>query len=165
MAIVGTVSVAIDLQDIRTTGLEAIVSKLTRTYPWSVKAGTGAGQADLKWSSLARSLGVSANEDIDLAGALTDAFGTVVFVKVKAILIAAAAANTNNVQVRRGATNGVPWITAVSSGMDLKPGGFLLWHDPVGTTVTAGTGDLINIANSAGGTAVVYDIVIVGTSA
>lgn len=165
MALAGNVTINVGVNDTQVIGAESVVSAIARAYNWAVASGTGPGLADKKWSSLARSLAASANEDIDLAGALVDAFGTVIFVKVKLILIAAAAANVNNVQVRRGATNGVPWITAVSAGMDLKPGGFLLWHDPVGTTVTAATGDLINIANSAAGTAVLYDIILIGTSA
>ena len=33
-----------------------------------------------------------------------------------------------------------------------------------GVTVTAGTGDIIQVVNSAGGTSITYDIIVIGTS-
>jgi hypothetical protein len=37
--------------------------------------------------------------------------------------------------------------------------------DAIGWGVTAGTGDLLKVANSAGSTSVNYDIVVIGNSA
>lgn len=127
--------------------------------------GTGNGQADLLFSDT-RTLGASASEDLDLAGVLTSAFGaTITMAKVKAIFIKAAAANTNDVVISRPATNGVPLFSAASDALAIKPGGCFMWASPnAGVTVTAGTGDLITIANSAAGTGVDYSIIIVGTS-
>mgnify|MGYP000488088098 CR=1 FL=1 len=48
----------------------------------------------------------------------------------------------------------------------LPPGGNLILTAPAsGWTVTAGTGDLLRVANSGAGTSVTFDIIIIGTSA
>ncbi|RWB65402.1 MAG: hypothetical protein EOQ49_32270, partial [Mesorhizobium sp.] len=61
--------------------------------------GTGANQADLLFADT-RTLSASATEDLDLAGALADVFGTTItMVEVVAILILADAGNTNNVVI------------------------------------------------------------------
>jgi hypothetical protein len=134
-------------------------------YTWTT--GTAADQADLVFHDT-RTLSASANEDLDLAGSLSSAFGaTLTFVDLKAVLVSAAAGNANQVRVSRPASNGVPLFLAASDGIPIYPGGTFLWVAP-GTsvvTVTAGTGDLLNIANSGAGTSVTYDIVIIGTSA
>lgn len=129
--------------------------------------GTGANQADLYWSDT-RTIAASATDSIDLAGALGGAFGAAqVFARVKAIFVKAAAANANNVNVTRPASNGVPVFLAAGDGLPVRPGGALLWVAPdvTGVAVTAGTGDLLDIVNSGAGTSVTYDIVIVGCSA
>lgn len=127
--------------------------------------GTGANQANQIFTDT-RTLTASASENLDLAGGLTDAFGnTVTFTKVKGILLVAAAGNTNNVNLTRPASNGVPIFLAASDGIGVQPDGAVSIVAPsaAGYTVTASTGDIITVANSGGGTAVTYTIVIVGT--
>jgi hypothetical protein len=129
--------------------------------------GTTIDKADLVFSDT-RTITASSNEDLDLAGVLTSIYGaTLTFVELKAILIVAAVANTNNVRVTRPASNGVPLFLAASDGIDVPPGGLFFWACPADgkVTVTASTGDLINVANSSSGTSVTYDVVIVGASA
>lgn len=160
----------------------ALASTLTGTHdfapPGSVlslagqidlSSGTAAGQADKVFADQ-RTLAASATEDLDLAGSLADAFGaTITFVKVKALLVRAAVGNTNNVVVGAAASN--PWATLLNSTgtVALRPGaGFLAWAgaaDATGYAVTASTGDLLKIANSAAGTSVTYDVAVIGTSA
>jgi hypothetical protein len=55
---------------------------------------------------------------------------------------------------------------AAGDGIALRPGATFVWISPdaTGVTVTAGTGDLLNIANSGAGTSVTYDVIIIGTS-
>jgi hypothetical protein len=134
--------------------------------PLDLTNGTGASQVDKVFTDT-RTLAASATEDLDLAAGLTDVFGaSITFAKVKAIMITAAAANTNDVQLTRPAANGVPIFLAVSDGFAIKPGGvFVLAWPGTGVTVTAGTGDLLTLTNSAGGTGVTYSIAILGTSA
>ncbi len=129
--------------------------------------GTGAGQVDRMFSDQ-RSLAASATEDLDLAGSLTDSFGlAVTFARVKLILVRAAAANTNNVNVSRAAANGVPLFLAAGDGFPVHPGGAFMWVAPgaTGVPVTAGTADLLTFTNGGAGTAVTYDVVILGASA
>lgn len=132
----------------------------------TMATGTATGKADLCWSDN-RTVAPSGTDALDLAGTLTGNLGgTLTIVKLKAVLVRAAAANTNNVRLNRPATNGVPLFLAASDGIDILPGGLFLWVAPgAGVTVTAATGDLINIDNSGSGTSVSYDVVFVGTSA
>jgi hypothetical protein len=137
----------------------------------SLDDGTGAGQANRVFADT-RTLSASATEDLDLAaGALTDAFGTVLtFAKIKAVYVSAAAGNTNNVVVGGAASN--TWVGpfgAATHTVAVKPGGVLALFagdaDTNGYAVTAGTGDQLKVANSGGTTGVTYTLVIVGTSA
>jgi hypothetical protein len=148
------------------TDLQTADAPLAYNKAFAMADGFGVNQADRLFADT-RTLAPSANEDLDLAGVLTDVYGRVLtFVKIKGIIIVADKANTNDVQIRRGATNGVPVFTAVSAGVDLNPGGIFVWFSPsTGKVVTPATGDLINIANSAAGTSVNYDVVFIGTSA
>ncbi len=132
--------------------------------------GTAAGQANVLWSDT-NTLAASANTDIDLAGALTNAIGgTSVFARVKGLYIAASAANTNNVVV--GAAAATQWLSLIGTATGtiiLRPGASMLVMagiaDATGYTVTAGSADLLRIANSGAGTTVTYDIAIIGCSA
>lgn len=147
--------------------LSTPVDTLTETAKIQLANGTGASSADLCFHDQ-RTINASSNEDLDLAGSLAGPFGAAqVFVELRAIMIKAASGNTNNVRVTRPASNGVPLFLAASDGIDVPPGGVFLWSCPADgkVTVTASTGDLINIANSSSGTSVTYDVVIVGTSA
>jgi len=129
--------------------------------------GDGAGEADRIWTNRS-TIAASGTDSLDLAGSLTDPFGaSLSFGSIKGVLVAADSANTNNVVVSRPATNGVPLISAVSAGVPVKPGGVFLWLDPsaAGVAVTAGTGDLLSLVNSAAGSSVTYDIAIIGVAA
>jgi hypothetical protein len=136
-------------------------------------SGTGAGQVDKIFSD-SRTLTASSSEDLDLAGTLTDAFGAAVtFARVKGIWVQASAGNTNNVVV--GANVASSWATLIgptgASGgtITLRPGAFFAAGcgaaDATGWAVTATTADLLHVTNSAGGTSVIYSIVIIGCSA
>jgi hypothetical protein len=126
--------------------------------------GTGANQANMIWTDT-RTLSASATENLDLAASLTNAFGTTLtFTKVKAIIVTAASGNTNAVQVTRPASNGVPIFMAAGDGIAITPGGvfYAAWPDNAGVAVTAGTGDLLTLTNSAGSTSVTYTVAIIG---
>lgn len=152
-----------------TSALDLVTAAAPLSYRkrTTLDTGTTADKADLMFSDT-RTIAASANEDLDLAGSLAGQLGgTLTFVKLKALLIVAATGNTNNVRVTRPASNGVPLFLAASDGIDVLPGGTFLWVAPnlAAVTVTAATGDLINVANSSSGTSVTYDVVIIGTSA
>jgi len=132
----------------------------------SLATGTGNSQADTIFSDQ-RTLTASATENLDLAGTLIGAFGnTLTFARIKCLLVYAAAANVNDVQISRPASNGVPLFLAASDAIPVRPGGIFLWacSDATGIVVTPATGDLITITNSAGTTSVTYDVVIIGAS-
>ncbi|MGW1661056.1 hypothetical protein [Streptomyces microflavus] len=157
----GELSAALDL------GTSKAPQALSRSV--SLGSGTGAGKADRIWSDR-RTLAASGTEDLDLAGVLLDAFGAAVtFARIKGLVIAAAAGNTNNVIV--GAASSNPWATLLGAThtLTVRPGGFVAVGtgvaDATGYAVTASTGDLLKIANSSSGTAVTYDIHIIGASA
>ncbi len=129
--------------------------------------GVGLNQADQLWHDQ-RTLAPSANEDLDLAGSLVDAFGaTLTFTAIKGMIFKAAVGNTNNVQVGNSGVNGfINWVGDTSDLINIKPGGIFCLFDPTaaGYAVTGGTGDLLKVTNSGAGTSVTYDVVLVGIS-
>lgn len=140
---------------------------LVKAIKLIMTSGTSTDQADRIFHDQ-RTLTASGTEDLDLAGSLTGPLGsTVTFARIKLLLVTAAAANTNNVQLTRPASNGVPLFLAASDGIPVLPGGGFLWWAPnaAGVAVTASTGDLLTFTNSAGSTSVTYDVVIIGASA
>lgn len=144
----------------------------TASVPFSISVehaltdGTTSGKADRVFADT-RTLTASATENLDLAGTLLDFFGaTLTFVTIKAIIIKAAAANTNDVQISRPASNGLPVFLAAGDAIPVKPGGIFAWTAPgTGVTVTPATGDLLTATNGGAGTSVTYDVIIIGTSA
>lgn len=147
--------------------LVTVIAQPDKNAAIELTSGTGSNQADLIFHDQ-RTLAASGTEDLDLAGSLTDAYGTTLtFARIKAIMVTAASGNTNNVQVTRPASNGVPLFLAAGDGIPVLPGGVFLWVAPnaAGVAVTAGTGDLLTFTNSAGTTSVTYDVVIIGASA
>lgn len=140
------------------------VLRLARQIAFS--EGAGAGAANMIWHDQ-RTIAASATDSIDLAGSLAGPFGTTLtFARIKMLLVLAATGNTNNVNVVRDGSAGVPLFLATGDGIPVKPGGMFWWYDPsaAGVAVTATTADLINLVNSSSGTSVTADIVIVGAS-
>lgn len=166
MALTTRISMGIDAELTKALDLSTPEDHMILNSVYAWPTGTGAGQADLLWHDQ-RTLAASATEDLDLAAVLSDAFGTVLtFARIKMIIVKAAVANTNNVNVTRPAANGVPIFLAAGDGVPVLPGGAYWWIAPTATAiaVTAGTGDLLTITNSAAGTSVTYDIVLIGAS-
>lgn len=142
------------------TPIDPLIYSLQRT----MSNGTTSGLVSQMWHDQ-RTLSASASEDLDLAGSLTNAFGvTLTFATIKFVLVVAAAGNTNNVEVTRKATTGIPLFMADGDGISLQPGDLFLYHSPlVGKTITATTDDTLTFTNSAGSTGVTYDVILVGT--
>jgi hypothetical protein len=128
-------------------------------------SGTGYGKADIAFMDT-RTLAASSSENLDLNGVLTDAFGQVVAaVKVKAIEIENPEASLSTLTLGGAASNTFngPFSGATYT-MDLKPGDKAVFVSRTGWTVTAATGDLLKVANGAGGS-VNYNIKIIAASA
>lgn len=160
----GDIALRIDLTQTGTGDLGNPKVRNTVDKILSLTEGTDATNKANIYFSDTRTIALSANENIDLAGALTDAFGaSIVAGEIVAIYIEAAAANVNNVQVTRPASNGfIGPFMATGDGVSIKPGEYALFVSQSGWAVTAATGDLINIANSGAGTSVQYNIIVVG---
>jgi hypothetical protein len=133
----------------------------------ALTSGTGALQADRLWADT-RTIAISGTDPLDLAGSLVDAVGTTItMARVKLIYVAAAAANTNNLILGNGGANSfINWVGAIAHTVTVRPGGFLCLSAPdvTGYVVTAGTGDIFQVANSGAGTTVTYNVVIMGSS-
>jgi len=132
---------------------------------YSIEPGTGAGQADLFWQST-RTLAASATENIDLNGALLEAFGsTANFARITLFAVRSAKANTTTLTFGN-VTNGVTlFLGGPTQSFILPAGAMLMFYTPDATalTTTAATADLLKVANAAGASAT-YDIIVAGRS-
>jgi len=135
---------------------------------WTIASGTGANQADMIWHDQ-RTLAASTSEELDLAGSLTDTFGTTLtFARIKGLIVYAASDNGALIQVGGAAANGfVNWVASATDILQVRAGGTfsLMAPDATAYAVTAGTGDLLKINNTDGGAGATYDIYIIGASA
>jgi hypothetical protein len=170
MALSSRLSVAVSATHTGTLDLGTAQALLARSYVATLADGTAAGQANRIFHDQ-RTLAASANEDLDLAASLTDAFGaSLTFARIKGLIVAADAGNTNNVIVGGAASNQfVSWVGGGAHTVTVRPGAVLALFagqaDSTGYAVTAGTGDLLRIANSAAGSTVTYDVILIGASA
>lgn len=169
MTLVTSLQVVLGATQSKTPSLSAPSSVLAVNRLIQLVDGLGAGKADLLYAKT-RTLTASSNEDLDLAGVLTDDFAaTLTFARVKALYVAAAVGNANNVVVGAAAAN--PWATLLNATgtVTLRPGACLMAvagiTDATGYGVTAGTGDLLRVTNGGAGTSVTYDIAVIGNSA
>jgi hypothetical protein len=140
-----------------------------KTYKSALTSGTAAGQADLVFHDT-RTIAPSSNDDLDLAGVLAGLLGgTLTFVRIKGLIVAAAAANTNNVVVGAAASNQWATLLNATGTVQVRPGALFAAYvgeaDATGWAVTAGTGDILRIANGGAGTSVNYDLFVIGASA
>lgn len=159
-----TVSAAIQATFVKAGDLSNAKDVLTKSIQKEFTSGTGNNQANLEFQDQ-RTLGDGANESLDLAGSLTDPFGaTLTFVKVKALLIENLS-TTQTLTVGAGGVNSfINWVGDASDTIKIPPGGFHVQCAPLaGFTVTADTGDLLKVTNSAGASCT-YNVIIIGTS-
>ncbi len=144
--------------------LGTVRDQIALDYTTNFGPGAGAGLANVIYRAT-RTLTASATEDLDLSGtALTDGLGAAVaLTKVKALLVHAASANTNNVKVGGGNTTFSLFVSP-SDVISIKPGGSFVLTDPSvgGIPVNSATTDLLTVTNSAGSTSVSYDVVVIG---
>ena len=138
----------------------------------SLTNGTSAGMADIVWCDQ-RTVASASNDDLDLSGVLTDAFGaTVTAVELVALLIingpASGSANTTNLTIGVGTNPVTGFLGGTNPTIGpVRPGSFVFLgsSDAAGFgAITAGTGDILRIANSSGASAT-YQIAILARSA
>lgn len=152
---------------------DAIIDQ-SNAFSWA--SGVGADQADKVYSvSITRTHGAPAG-DLDLAGSLTDAFGSLItMLRVKALIVIAAAANINSVVVGGGSSAPITTIffdyaatVAAQPAMKIRPGGIVCLVAPQATAyaITATTADKLQIANGDedASTSVTATVIVVGAS-
>lgn len=142
--------------------LDTALSSFADSDPIPLASGTGSRQADLKFSD---TITVdTGGTTLDL-NALTDSLGrTINMVKVKAVRLKAADANTNTVVVGNGATSPFqgPFDTTTWTAT-LAAGAFIMFAAPVaGWACTGAAFDKLKFVGGAAGQLV--DIQIIGTS-
>jgi len=159
--------IAADLTKAFDLGGGTVGQGLARNYGFT--DGAGAGQANRVYQDK-NTLAASGTIDVDLSGSLLDVYGdAVVFARIKALVVTAAAGNTNNV-VLGGVAAGISTIFApqTTGTLAVRPGGLFVVAcgvaDAIGYVVTATTADLLHIINSAGGTGVDYELIVIGSA-
>jgi hypothetical protein len=137
-----------------------------------ITEGTGVGQANIIFADQ-RTVASASNDDIDLAGVLTDAFGaTVTAVELVSLMVINApisgAANTTNLTIGGGSNPVVGFLGGTTPTIGpIGPGGVVMLHCPSAAglgAVTASTGDILRIANSSGAPAT-YQMVVIARNA
>lgn len=145
------------------------------SYSNSMANGTGAAQADLVYI-LDTTLAAGATLNVDLAGTVTNVFGTTLtFARVKVIYLELLDDTTaSSVLLGGHATAALAnWITSADTLDNDQPkvrvrnGGVFLLSAPDATAyvVTATTEDLLTLTNADGSNIATYRLVIIGSSA
>lgn len=171
MAVTATLRAALDFTQ---TGSNDYTDRLkdVMSKTQSIADGTSANQADLLFVDQ-RTVASASNDDIDLAGVLSDFNGTTItFAELVALIVIngpkTGSANTTDLTIGAGSNPFLGFLGGTTPTVGpIKPGGtfFLFAGDAAGIgTVTAGTGDILRIANSSGASAT-YQIGILGRSA
>lgn len=156
----------IEGQDVGANDLASIIATIARDWTVDFASGTGTGQFDVAFMDT-RALTTSQNDDIDLRGGSVDPMGvTLAMVEIRFIAIK----NNGTVSIGVGGTvtNQITGIFSdVSDRLIIPAGGSLLLGPyPDGAiAITAGTADLLRIANLSGSVAGSYDIIVLGVSA
>lgn len=136
--------------------------------------GTSDGQINLLFADRRTNLAASADEDLDLAGGLTDVAGTTLtFVEIDLIAVRNRRTTAGDTMtIGPGAANGFdgPWSdasdrTIIEPALNATQFGWAVFLNPRGWAVTAGTGDLLNVAETGTANAINYDIILAGRTA
>lgn len=134
--------------------------------------GTLANQFDQLYCNQ-RTIASATNDDIDLNGIITDAFGAILTaVELVGVIIlnqqVSGAANTTNLTIGGGTNPVVGYLGGTTPTVGpIKPGGCFALMNPDSTgiaTITASTADILRVANSSGAS-VTYQIALLMRSA
>lgn len=150
----------------KVTGNDGSALTVNRVYEHYFTDGTSTDQIGQVFNGAARSLNAT-NEDLDVNGGLTDFKGAALdMTGVRLVYVENLDTDTGDtLTVKQPASNGVPGIfLAAGDGVTVQPGGLFLWVAPGvdKATVTASTGDLINVAAADNST---YNLILAGTNA
>lgn len=133
----------------------------------TITDGAGLAAANLLFHDK-RTIAAAANDDIDLAGSLADAFGdTITSARVKLIYVRN---RSSTVSLNVGGSPANPfisWLIATGDGVVIRPTGWLMLNafDATGYTLTGGASDVLRIThNNEASASADYDIVIAAAS-
>lgn len=154
--VTGTLSNALDIG--------SAAHSFTKSYKQAFANGTAADQANAVYTDT-RTVGGSADDDIDLAGILVDGLGsTITFTSIKGIIINSVSANGDALHLTDdGAAGFFTYLGATGDIIKIRPGGTFALVNPEadGYAVTATTGDILRITNADSSSAT-YDIILIG---
>ena len=168
MTLVTTLTGKLDFLYTASVGGTVANYKPSMTFSDTLATGVALDTSDLLYVSAADALAGSATDNVDVAGSLSDAFGTTLtYVKIKMLYIKNNSTTAGNtITVGGHATAALLIFGTAAHTHTIGPNGFMLLWEPslAGKAVTATTGDLLKILNDTANN-VTYDIAIVGTSA
>lgn len=149
-----------------TTDSVSTTSTINKTFSIELASGTSDNQGDRLYHSR-YSISASTTQSIDLKGSLVDDLGNAFTPSKLRGIVVENRASTSGLNVYVGGNaNAVPIFGAAADYAIVPPSGLFVHQAPIdGITVTAGTGDIIDIENPSGSTAVTVDVWIWGTSA
>ncbi len=165
-ALAGNITFKMAWDFINDIDLSDTTDDLDISWGTTVADGTGKDQCDLLWHDQ-RTLAAT-SEDLDLTGTETGIFSaTADFVKVKGLFIKNTSTTAGeNLSIGGAAgTQFVNWVSNADDEIVIGPDGiFALWNpSAAGYAVGAGASDLLKI--DSGAATIIYDIVVVGTTA
>lgn len=163
MAISGTIKCSCNLVETSALDLSTPRDALNFSESHTLTDGSGADQIDELFHDT-RAIAAAANDDLDLAGGLTDAFGnTITFASIKMLQIV----NNGDTEIKIDQSVANDWSTAIATAITIPAGASIQLVNPTaaGWAVTAGTADLLRITNNDGSVAASYQIAIAGVSA
>ena len=142
-----------------TTGSESFDTLLS----WTHTNGDTTNQMNQVWVSR-RSLASNASEVIDIDGAITNIFGTVLTVaEVRFFAVVSASTNTTAIAVGNApSTAFATWVRSSDDSVIVRPGGALVLVAPDATAYAVSGNGNIGITNL-GASAVAYDVWIGGS--
>ena len=161
MALNGRINLTVDATLTRALDLTTARDALRYVLDEPFTDGSGDGQAQYIWHDQ-RTIATSANDDLDLAGVLTDAFGqAIMFAKVRALLIRNRSA-VATLTVGPAAASGVTGFLGTGEVLPVGATKLLVCNKAASWTITAGSADKIRITNNSAVAVASYDIVVVG---
>ena len=150
--------------------LSTLTDNARLEYSQLLQDGTAAGEADKIWHDT-RTIGVGANDDLDLSALTQSIHGSTVtigFAKVRAIFLVNTSTTVGEaLTLDASVTNALlgPFGGVATSKLELPPDSTLMLVSKIdGWDVSDGSADIIRVTHSAS-VALTYKVVIVGTSA
>ena len=131
-----------------------VVDQTTIAETLAIANGTAAGQADCYWKDR-RTVAGSTTDTIDLTALPLDVYGGADTIGI---------ANARLIYVKNRSTTAALSYAVGAEAVALRPGGVLLWYAPSNATAPSYSATEIRVTN-AGGSAVDYDIIVVGVKA